>query len=205
MCVTPSECVLHLRMIVSTTFFLNTFSVQESISSNRKSSFRSLKVSWREFGLSKRMKPLPWMAITTRGKEFGKDMKRWFVGTTCWFFWFFSNSVIDDDMVCFGHLMWLSSCNILECELDDFCTCCTGCILNPNATQLYRTVSDTGHIWSLRSQAMETMSRNLGGDEAVRSLFDEMSVFDEPVRLSLSTLSMFKPCMLMPAWLAGES
>ena len=28
---------------------------------------------------------------------------------------------------------------------------------------------------------METMSRNLGGDEAVRSLFDDMSVFDEPV------------------------
>lgn len=31
---------------------------------------------------------------------------------------------------------------------------------------------------------METMSRNLCGDEAVRSLFDDMSVFDEPVHHS---------------------
>lgn len=32
-----------------------------------------------------------------------------------------------------------------------------------------------------KDEAMDTMSRNLGGDEAVRSLFDDMSVFDEPV------------------------
>eukprot|EP00434_Breviolum_minutum_P021552 symbB.v1.2.019022.t1/scaffold1541.1/size112753/4 len=32
-----------------------------------------------------------------------------------------------------------------------------------------------------KDEAMETMSRNLGGDEAVRGLFDDMSVFDQPV------------------------
>ncbi|CAL1141530.1 unnamed protein product [Cladocopium goreaui] len=32
-----------------------------------------------------------------------------------------------------------------------------------------------------KDEAMDTMSRNLDGDEAVRSLFDDMSVFDEPV------------------------
>ena len=101
-----------------------------------------------------------------------------------------------------------SSCNILEWELDDVCTCCTGCILNDlKCIQMqHTTVPYWSRHFGLRqrkpwAEILAEMKLFEASSMTCPSLMNRCTMaVAVHVAHAVSTLSMFNPCMFMSAW-----